>query len=67
MVVAGNCRVRFQNKGELLLWRRAVSSLAKRRPSPSFDRVARQQSPTDWEDTRRTLLVKSLGKQRVEE
>jgi len=52
--------VRFQNKGELLGWKRAVSSLGKTRPSPSFDRVARQQSPTECEDTEFTLVVKGV-------
>ena len=58
VMVEGSGDVRFQNKGELLLERRAVSSLAKTRPSPSFDRVARQQSPTDVEDTPVAQVVK---------
>ena len=50
VTVSGTGEVRFQNKGVLLLrQRRAVSSLGNTRPSPSFDRVARQQSPTGGE------------------
>jgi len=33
----------------------------KTRPSPSFDRVARQQSPTECEDTCLALVVKGVG------
>ena len=35
--------------------------LGKTRPSPSFDRVARQQSPTEGEDTCLPLVVKCVG------
>jgi len=38
--------------------RKGRDSERKTRPSPSFDRVARQQSPTDEEDTRFPGTVK---------
>jgi len=40
--------VRFQNKGEGDTNGKGRDPRAETRPSPSFDRVARQQSPTDF-------------------
>jgi len=50
-MVGGSGDVCFQNKRRVVVREKGREFSGKTRPSPSFDRVARQQSTTDREDT----------------
>jgi hypothetical protein len=60
--VERTCEVRFPNKGkEGGMKSKGRDSARKPRPFPSFDRVARQQSPTGYKLTRDPMAVKSTA------
>ena len=57
-MVEGECGRAFSEQRRVVVIEKGREFLVKTRPSPSFDRVARQQSPTDVEDTWVVQVVK---------